>query len=87
MSQVQLSVMGEKEVSDLLATTQALIAALVAKKPVLQILAEEFGALNQAVSDVQALPADFKQDPFGCAASALVGGLSIVQAAMTKPAA
>lgn len=84
MSQVQLQVQGQKEVSDLFDAVNNLVAAVIAKKPVLEIIAQELSQLIPLVSEVSALPDDIKTDPAGCLNSAFLGSVKIVKTALNK---
>jgi hypothetical protein len=70
MSQVQVTVNTEKEVTDILNALLPLVADIVAKKPLLQMIADSLPLFITAVSEGSAAATDFGTDLSGSLISA-----------------
>lgn len=80
MSQVQLTVTGEKELSDAFDLLSTLLVDLKAGVKPLEEIAAQLPGILKVANEASALAADVTADPLGSAASALVGGLKIAAA-------
>ena len=88
MSQVQVTIVCEKEILDLAVPLCALIADIKAKKSALEIAADSLSKLIGVVMELPSIPADVVTDPEGSVNAIGQLGWQVYQAAIAPaPAA
>lgn len=86
MAKQQLQVDVEQEVYEVAKLAVDVVLALKAKKSPLQIITEEFKALEDAISGMSAIPADYAADKAGSLKAVLIPMCDLVDALTAKAA-
>jgi hypothetical protein len=85
MSKITISVEVSKETHEVGTLVSDLLKAIKAKKPIVQIAAEELPALAKAIDGIEQLPAEMKEDK-AAFMKAVMNPLSDGIAALMEPA-
>jgi phenylpyruvate tautomerase PptA (4-oxalocrotonate tautomerase family) len=87
MSTVDVTVKVSKEAHELAQAVKAVVVALLAKKPITQVIAEEFAAVSVGVQGVEKIPAEMKEDMAAFVKAFALAGADIAEAVSKKKAA
>ncbi len=87
MSTIDVTVKVSKEAHELAQAVKNVVLALLAKKPITQVIAEEFAAVSLGVQGVEKIPAELQEDMAAFVKAFALAGADIAEELSKKKVA